>query len=112
MLNTAKTVREIAVEMPQATRVFEKFGIDYCCGGLTTLEQACAAANLRVDTILQSLESTAVTKPEQDWKAGELSPLIEHVTNTHPAYVKSEVPRIEALAAKGVAVQGKNHPEL
>ena len=112
MLNTAKTVREIAVEMPQATRVFEKFGIDYCCGGLKTLEQACAAANLRVDTILQSLESTAVTKPEQDWKAGELSLLIEHITNTHHAYVKSEVPRIEALAAKVVSVHRKNHPEL
>jgi len=30
---TDKTVRELALENPIATRVFEKLGIDYCCGG-------------------------------------------------------------------------------
>lgn len=112
MLDTAKTVREIAVEMPQATRVFEKLGIDYCCGGLKTLEQACAAANLQVDAVLQSLESTTSAAPGQDWKAGELGALVDHITSTHHNYVKAEVPRIEALAAKVVSVHGKNHPEL
>jgi len=28
-----KTVRELAVENPAATRILEKLGIDYCCGG-------------------------------------------------------------------------------
>ncbi len=32
-LNSAKTVRELAVEIPNATRIFEKLGINYCCGG-------------------------------------------------------------------------------
>ena len=35
-----KTVREVAVEFPEATRVFEKLGIDYCCGGNKSLQQA------------------------------------------------------------------------
>ena len=39
-----KTVRELALEKPGAARVFEKLGIDYCCGGKQTLEQACRAA--------------------------------------------------------------------
>ena len=39
---TTKTVGEIAVEMPNATREFEKLGIDYCCGGNRTLGEACA----------------------------------------------------------------------
>jgi len=30
---TSKTVREIALETTSATRVFEKLGVDYCCGG-------------------------------------------------------------------------------
>ncbi len=35
-LNTAKTVREVALEIPAATRVFEKLGIDNCeVGGKT-----------------------------------------------------------------------------
>jgi len=30
---TETTVRELVLENPAATRVFEKLGIDYCCGG-------------------------------------------------------------------------------
>ena len=33
MFETTKTVREYALEIPTATRIFEKLGIDYCCGG-------------------------------------------------------------------------------
>lgn len=112
MLDTAKTVREIAVEMPQATRVFEKLGIDYCCGGSKTLEQACAAANVRVSEVMQSLEGTTKPSSEQDWNSGELGALIAHIITTHHNYVKSELPRLDALIAKVCGVHGKNHPEL
>ena len=112
MLDTAKTVREIAVEMPQATRVFEKLGIDYCCGGAKSLEQACAAANLNVRQVLQSLETADKPASERDWNSGELGALIEHIVGTHHNYVKSEVPRLDALIAKVCGVHGKNHPEL
>lgn len=112
MLDTAKTVREIAVEMPQATRVFEKLGIDYCCGGNKSLEAACAAANLRIDDVLKSLETTSSATFDQDWKTGALGELIQHIISTHHMYVKSETPRLEALIAKVSGVHGKNHPEL
>jgi regulator of cell morphogenesis and NO signaling len=112
MLDTAKTVREIAVEMPQATRVFEKYGIDYCCGGAKTLEQACAAANLRVDAVLESLNEPAPAAGNQEWAAGPLAELVNHIVGTHHNYVKSETPRIETLTAKVCGVHGKNHPEL
>jgi regulator of cell morphogenesis and NO signaling len=41
----SKTVGELAAENPAATRVFEELGIDYCCNGGNTLEQACRAAS-------------------------------------------------------------------
>jgi len=37
---------------PAATRVFEKLGIDYCCGGNKSLDEACRAANLNTDEVL------------------------------------------------------------
>ena len=55
-VTTEKTVRELALEKPGAARVFEKLGIDYCCGGKQTLEQACRAASLPVDEVLDALE--------------------------------------------------------
>ena len=38
-VSTAKTVCEVVVEIPEATRIFERFGIDYCCGGSKSLER-------------------------------------------------------------------------
>ena len=45
-LTTNTTVSELALEMPAATRVFEKMGIDYCCGGQRSLADACANAGV------------------------------------------------------------------
>lgn len=36
-----KTIREIAPEMPQTTRVFEEFKIDYCGGVREVFFTAC-----------------------------------------------------------------------
>src|SRR5512146_1595577 len=98
-LDTTKTVRELAVEMPNATRVFEKLGIDYCCGGGKSLQDACQKANLPVEQVLRSLEDEA--KPaapvSSDWKTAPLADLIEHIVATHHGYVKAEVPRLEQL---------------
>ena len=55
---TEKTVRELAIENPASTRVFEKLGIDYCCGGNRSLADACESANLQLDQVLDALEKS------------------------------------------------------
>jgi regulator of cell morphogenesis and NO signaling len=112
---TMKTVGEIAVEMPGATREFEKLGIDYCCGGSRRLGEACAEANIPVEQVLARLAASAASvqsDSDKDWQKHLLADLIAHITTTHHVFVREESPRIEALAAKVVGVHGKNHPEL
>jgi len=114
-ITATKTVRELAVEVPNATRVFEKLGIDYCCGGHRPLEEACASANVAVDKVLRALEqgsdaSASVTAC--DWNTTSLGELVDHIVNKHHAFVKSETPRLQALIAKVAGVHGQNHPEL
>jgi iron-sulfur cluster repair protein YtfE (RIC family) len=55
-LSATRTVRELAIEIPNATRTFEKLGIDYCCGGGKSLSDACMHAHLPVDDVLRALE--------------------------------------------------------
>jgi len=111
----AKTVRELALENPSSTRVFEKLGIDYCCGGNISLEQACRTANLDIDQVLESLEA-AETAPamrkDQDWQIEPLSALIAHIQSTHHKYTRDEIARLGPIFEKVCAVHGKNHPEL
>ncbi|HEY1261969.1 MAG TPA: iron-sulfur cluster repair di-iron protein [Terriglobales bacterium] len=111
-----KTVREIAVESPAATRVFEKFGIDYCCGGSKPFEEACAKAGVGVEEVLDSIEieeeTARAARQVHDWQNAPLSSLVAHIKNTHHKYTREEVGRLSALLEKVCAVHGKNHSEL
>jgi regulator of cell morphogenesis and NO signaling len=113
---TARTVREVAVENSAATRVFEKFGIDYCCGGNQLLEQACGKAGVPVDDVLDALEMEAeaarAASQIRDWQNEPLSELVAHVKNTHHKFTREEMVRLTALLQKVCSVHGKNHPEL
>jgi len=112
----AKTVRELAVETPAATRVFERFGIDYCCGGNQALEQACQRAGVSLDTVVDSLEmeeeAACAARQVYDGQSEPLSDLITHIRNTHHKYTREETVRLTALLQKVCSVHGKNHPEL
>lgn len=115
-LTSTKTVREFAVENPAAAPVFEKFGIDYCCGGNQPLHQACAKANISIEEVLDTLEtadaSARAAQPLRDWNHEPLSELIAHIKRTHHQYTRDETARIGALLQKVCSVHGKNHPEL
>jgi len=111
-----KTVRELAVELPHAARVFEKWGIDYCCGGGRSLTEACEAAHVKVDQVLRALDgepcAPAGSSPEHDWMTEPLSNLIEHIVNTHHKYTREELDRLTALLDKVCSVHATRHPEL
>ncbi|HMD84129.1 MAG TPA: iron-sulfur cluster repair di-iron protein [Terriglobia bacterium] len=111
-----KTVRELALEKPGAARVFERLGIDYCCGGKQTLEQACRVASLPVDVVLDALEvahhSGQAFPKDRDWQTGPLADLISHIKNTHHTYTREEIARLGPLFDKVCSVHGERHPEL
>jgi len=116
-INTTRTVRELAVEIPGTTRIFEKLGIDYCCGGNRSLEDACAAAGVPVGAVVRSLEqaggaSVPGAEPIQNWRTGSLSELISYILETHHSFTRQEIERLTALLAKVCSVHGQNHPEL
>lgn len=113
---TEKTVGELAVESPHAARIFEKLGIDYCCGGKRTLEQACVAAGVppeqAVDSLKQAAEAGRAGREDRDWRRALLADLIAHIRDTHHRYTRAEIARLEPLFEKVCAVHGKNHREL
>src|SRR5450631_4468122 len=114
MTGLTQTVREIALEQPSSIRVFERFGIDYCCGGRKPLAEACAARDIEVDAVIAALESAAETLAQkgEDWSQASLDSLIGHIVSRHHSYVKSELPRLAMLAQKVVNRHGDTMAEL
>jgi regulator of cell morphogenesis and NO signaling len=114
--NATKTVREIAIESPGATRVFEKMGIDYCCGGAKPIAEACLAAGVTVEEVARSLEQAEATAQasteSKDWQAESLASLIKYIYDKHHIFTREELNRIEPLLTKVCSVYGESRPEL
>ena len=110
-----RTVGEWVTERPSRSRVFERFGIDYCCGGKQPLDAACSKAGHALNDVLEALdESDACSAGEEDvdWSQGKMTDLTDHIVSTHHAYLRRELPRLEAMGAKVVAAHGDRHPEV
>ena len=117
-VDTNKTVRELAVELPYAPKVFEKLGIDFCCGGKRPLSDACHASGLAIGEVVHHLESAEKAVREgreaaaKNWSKSEVGEVIHQILTRHHVYVREEAPRIQQLFAKVASKHGKNHPEL
>jgi regulator of cell morphogenesis and NO signaling len=112
MINPEATLRSIALEQPATIRVFERFQLDYCCGGNRPLAQACAEKGISVDEVLSSLQSTAEKQGETKtgMEHAALSEVIRHIVETHHAFIRAELPRLDFMAHKVAGKHGPNHP--
>ena len=112
MITTDMTVRDVATELPQSTRIFEKLKIDYCCGGSRRLGEACVSAGLDVDNVMEMLAEVTQSTSQKDFQNTSLAELITHILDTHHVFTKSEMVRLQSLADKVLHAHGGNHPEL
>lgn len=109
LLDTRTTVGQLVADRPARSRVFQKLGIDFCCGGKKSLEEACRAKGLDAQSVLQVLlasEDGAASAPEIDAARMSLTELCDHIETTHHAYLKEELPRLHRMIAKVAAVHG------
>lgn len=110
---TSRTVGEIAAEVPAAIRIFEKFRIDYCCGGMTPLTEACTAAGVSIDQFLTELEGSAVAPDAGiDWTKTTLVELHSYIVATYHVHGREELETLGMMATKVLSVHGERHPEL
>ena len=113
MIDSASTLRSIALEQPATIRVFERFHLDYCCGGNRPLAEACAEKNIAIAEVVAALaEATASESEQQDFAQSTLTALIQHIAHTHHAYVRSELPRLQSMAERVAAKHGPLHLEV
>jgi regulator of cell morphogenesis and NO signaling len=102
------TVAEIATQQPSSIRVFQRFGIDFCCGGKRPLHVVCEDQGLSFHELASALEAAECSPlaGSRDWTTQPLHALIDHIVTTYHDALRAELPRLEALAAKVVAVHG------
>lgn len=109
------TVGQLVAESPTRAGIFDEYGIDYCCGGKLTLEEACRRKGIRVTELidrLQSINENGSTNGERDWTKTSLADLIEHIVFVYHRPLQQQLSRALPLAEKVATVHGDRHPEM
>lgn len=114
-LDPEQTVGEFVRQKPTRARVFESLKIDYCCGGKVSLVRACEKRGIEVGEALQAIS----TNDEQadlgtlvDVDSMGLADLADHIEATHHAYLREELPRLDAMTEKVARVHGDKDERL
>jgi regulator of cell morphogenesis and NO signaling len=109
-----KTIREIAIEAPLTTKVFEEFNIDYCCGGRVGFAEACENAGVDPLLVEQKLETVLLVSVPDDnsIENKSVTDLTDHIIDTHHVFTRDELSRLAPLMDKVVRKHGDMHPEL
>jgi regulator of cell morphogenesis and NO signaling len=104
-------VAEIATASLAAVRVFEKLGIDYCCGGKRPLADVCHQKGYDAAAVRRELEQAASDPgPDtRDWTTAPLEELVNHIVNTHHAYLNRELPALSARVEKVYRVYNQRY---
>lgn len=109
-----QTVGTLSTTRPHAVKVFQRHGIDFCCGGGRLLSEACAAKALDVDAVLAEIaaEEARATSPEVRWDQEPLPNLIAHLIERFHEPLWEDLPRLHAMADKVHRVHGDKDPRL
>ena len=106
-------VAEIATGNPATIRIFQRFGIDFCCGGKRPLREVCAEKHMTFGELRTALEDAgsagAADLPPAD---APLPELIRFILDEYHADLRGELPRLGQMAAKVLDVHGEKHPEV
>ncbi len=109
-----RTIGEIVAGDFRTAKVFEKYRIDFCCGGTVTLAAACRERGIDPAVLLRDIEAVKSEQGERNPNYGtwDLSFLADYIVNTHHAWLKENMEKIAAYAHKVAGVHGEHHPEV
>lgn len=110
----ATKVKDIALFNPAARQILEEAGLDYCCGGGKSLDDACLHTDISPDEILNRLRENSrnVTPEDQNWIQTPLHDLTRHIREKHHQYVREAIRCTQPLLDKVISKHASNHAEL
>lgn len=108
------TIGEYVTKDFRTAALFSKYGIDFCCNGNRSIEEACQKKAVSPDVLLQEIEAVLSSKSDSgiDYNAWPIDLLADYIEKTHHRYVSEKTPILLQFLDKLSRVHGANHPEL
>ena len=112
--DTQITIGEIVAQDFRTAAAFSKYGIDFCCKGHRTLEEACQKKSISIAQLVNDLNEIKVSSSGQtaDYASWPSDLLIDYIEKKHHRYVEEKTPILRQFLDKLCKVHGDRHPEL
>lgn len=114
-IDLSTPVGEIVARCPGTSRIFDRAGVDFCCGGKRSLAEACRLGGLTADHLLAELEAelaAVVDEPDLSLVDAPLQALGRYIVERFHVPLREELPRLGRMAARVLEVHGAAHPEV
>ena len=110
-------VADIATHVPAALEVFERYQIDFSCGGDVPLGKAAEATGRSVGDLIAEIERAAEAlraedKLHENWVHSRPDRLIAHIIDAHHDYLRTQLPVVGEELARTLLADGDFHDEL
>ena len=106
-----KNLSQIVTDHYQAARVFENYGLDFCCKGKRPLSEACEEKKISIDQILNELNIAFATgDTPAAFNNMSLTELAEYIVRVHHGYVKLNMPQIFNYLDRVASKHGDRFP--
>ena len=113
LVQKENTIGEVVAKNFHTAKVFEDFGLDFCCGGKKTIQDACMEKGINPNTIINSLAiADAANGSTAHFDKWDLDFLIDYIVTNHHSYVLNEITTIDHHLQKVVLKHGEKHPEV
>ena len=107
-------IGELVAKDYRTASVFKNYGIDFCCNGNRTVQQACESKSIDPKLVVENLEKAVQVDSNDsiDYKSWPIDLLADYIEKKHHRYVASKIPEIQPYLDKVCRVHGERHPEL
>ena len=107
-------VKDVVIENFHAAELFEKLGIDFCCNGNRSLQEALVGNQISELKFLEELNKVnqCISSENQRYAEWELNFLSQYIVNNHHTYVKNAIPEITAHLDKINNAHGNKYSYL
>ena len=113
-INENQIIGELVAQDYRTASVFKKYGIDFCCQGNRTIQDATESKHIEVDRVLNDLNDVSKEQGNgaTDYNSWPLDLLADYIEKKHHRYVETKILEIKPFLDKICNVHGGRHPEL
>ena len=114
VLHFEQKVGDVVAHDPRTAAIFEKYGIDFCCKGKISIDEACTRKNIMTEEVMRELKQLYEAQPEiqADFIAWPPAMLADYIENKHHRYVEETISVITRNLEKLCTKHGERFPEL